>query len=379
MPEINGRYYANPAYGRAVERARTMESQAHARHGLRPKHHGHDDYDAATTPAGVSNQIYNETASLRLTLGNSTEAGSSWDLQQARIAVAHVIQNRATRKMPGGLAPSTISSASDLRDMRIIASRAYNAHGEARFAAHQAAKQSDPTEGAIYFYLDSGQGQPAWARGKTPVATFGPFENREARIGNYSDPSVPMKKSPMSRLLLALLTVLCILLSPPMPASIQDKRVSDRDMKALALAIEDEIYDEGCQGYGADASAGVQNESYELPLYIKPSLNDQDLGWAIYKFLPVGEVLRTFSVDSNGRVVVYGHPEWDFPPTESSYLTVYMNDDDLCQSKHDWVRTKFTIELMPSKERLREASARQKQRMGERYRAHKHDCSFSWR
>lgn len=173
------------------------------------------------------------------------------------------------------------------------------------------------------------------------------------------------------------LLVLFILLSFSHAA--RERTLADQDVKAVTLAIEDEIYDEGCQGYGADASAGIQNGSYALPLYIKPSFNDQDLGWAIYKLLPVGEVLRTFSVDSNGNAVIYGHPEWNFPPSEPSYLTVYMNDDDLCQSKHDWVRTKINLELAPSKERLRDAATRQQQRLGERYRTHKRDCSFSWR
>ena len=184
MPEIKGRYYANPAYGRALERARTTESQAHASRGLHPRHHGHDDNDAATTSAGVSNQVYNETASLRPTLPNSTEAGSSWDLQQARIAVAHVIQNRAEARIPGGLPPASISSPSDLRDIQIVGSKAYNARGEAKFAAHQATQQADPTGGAIHFYLDSGQPPPEWAQGKTPVATFGPFENTIGKQGS---------------------------------------------------------------------------------------------------------------------------------------------------------------------------------------------------
>jgi hypothetical protein len=157
----------------------------------------------------------------------------------------------------------------------------------------------------------------------------------------------------MSKLMAALAVFLCAFLFPN--ANVRNGKVenpktslADQDMTAVALAIEDEIYDEGCQSYGADASAGVHNGTYELPLYIKPIWNEQDLGWAIYELLPVGEVLRMFSDEPNGTAIIYGHPEWNFPSTEPSYLTVYMNDGDLCESKREWVTTKLTLELEPS-------------------------------
>jgi hypothetical protein len=40
-----------------------------------------------------------------------------------------------------------------------------------------ASAQADPTRGAKQFYLDYGQPLPSWARGKTPVASYGPFSN----------------------------------------------------------------------------------------------------------------------------------------------------------------------------------------------------------
>jgi hypothetical protein len=155
-------------------------------------------------------------------------------------------------------------------------------------------------------------------------------------------------------------------------------QVTQTDVAALVLAIEDEIYDEGCQGYVHDIASTGKGNSYRLPVYVQPALNDQRLGWAIYKLRPMGEVLREFSVD-HGLSYLYGHPEWDFPPTEPSYLTVYMDDDQLCQFKHEWIRTSFTIELPPTEQRVREAAQRQQSRLGKDYRPHKRDCSFSWR
>lgn len=155
--------------------------------------------------------------------------------------------------------------------------------------------------------------------------------------------------------------------------------VTSADVQGLILAIQDETYDEGCQGYGFDASATHDDRSYQLPLYVDRSFNAQGIAWSIYKLLPIGEVLRAFGVDNDGLATIYGHPEWRFPPTELSYLTVYMNDDELAHLKHDWMRTSFTLELRPTAARLQEAASRQKMRLADGYRSHKRDCSFAWR
>src|ERR1700734_3208450 len=94
MPFINGRDYINPTFGRAIELARMSEVEQRAaepQHG--PAHKGRhggsgDSYDPATTPEGVANQIYNETAGLRTTDQRGNGPGSDWDLQQARFAMA---------------------------------------------------------------------------------------------------------------------------------------------------------------------------------------------------------------------------------------------------------------------------------------------------
>jgi len=186
---VNGKFYANLLYGRALERARAADSgqlfaeenpeqdqsdtqeisyrnpeQSRAKppapaHG---KHSGSDRYDAATTPEGVANQVYNETSGLRPTDKNGTGPGSDWDMQQGRKAMAHVIQNRAKGGTRGGLAALHIQSTGDARDIKIIGTPAYDAHGESVYAAHRASKQPDPAGGAKYFYLDRGQTPPPW-------------------------------------------------------------------------------------------------------------------------------------------------------------------------------------------------------------------------
>ena len=96
----------DPAYGRAVERAESRIGRTSGTRHSHAKRHGADNYDAATTPAGVANQIYNESAGLRPTDKIGNGAGSDFDLQQAREAMAYVIQNRAARKIRGSLGSS---------------------------------------------------------------------------------------------------------------------------------------------------------------------------------------------------------------------------------------------------------------------------------
>jgi hypothetical protein len=181
MPFINGRYYINPTFGRAIELARVGEQEQHAaesRHEAAHKgrHGGSGDrHDAAKRPEGVANQIYNETSGMRTTDRSGNGPGSDWDLQQARFAMAHVIQNRATSGIKGGLASEEINHR-ETRAIGTIGSRAYDAHGESVYATHRAGKQADPTGGATHFYFDYGQSStPSW--GKQAVATYGPFTN----------------------------------------------------------------------------------------------------------------------------------------------------------------------------------------------------------
>ncbi|MGH9758000.1 MAG: hypothetical protein ACRD4M_09705 [Candidatus Acidiferrales bacterium] len=209
MPKINGRYYANPAYGRGLERARSAEAalrhyrredrgdwernpvqdhfgeerlftqEQHAGHRHASVGHnastGGDHYDPAKSIAGVANQIYNETSGLRPTSVNGP--GSDFDLQQARKAMAHVIQNRRLAGRHGGLASPEILSRTDARDIPKMGTPAYDAHGESEYAAHRARHATiDPTNNATEFYLSSGHGSgPVWSN--RPRMSFGPFTN----------------------------------------------------------------------------------------------------------------------------------------------------------------------------------------------------------
>jgi len=137
MPFINGRYYINPTFGRAIELARmSEEEQLAAESQHEPAHKGRHGISGLPLPQ------------------------ASWDLQQARFAMAHVIQNRAASRIAGGLASDEIKKPGEVKAIRTMGSKAYDAHGESVYAAHRAGKQPDPTNGAKHFYLEYGQGPP---------------------------------------------------------------------------------------------------------------------------------------------------------------------------------------------------------------------------
>ncbi len=150
--------------------------------------------------------------------------------------------------------------------------------------------------------------------------------------------------------------------------------LSPRDISAVLLAIKDEIYAGGCAPAFADIgkSVGQGEKVHRINVYFEPSLK-QGLSSVIYKFWPFGEVKRMYWIDKAGLAHLAGHPDWGFPPTEPSYLTIYMGDRELIHVKSTWERVLLDIQLLPSAERIREAEQRQAKRGGDL-----HVCRGRW-
>ena len=129
---------------------------------------------------------------------------------------------------------------------------------------------------------------------------------------------------------------------------------------AVEQAIVDEIYANHLQGFVADIGKDVSGSKYEIRGYFKPTLNADKAGWVIYKLMPYGEVLRMFTLRNDGLAVLFGKLRDHFPPTQPSYLTVYMDDDELCRLKKEWKKEEFTVDLKPPAHRVAEAVARQR-------------------
>lgn len=138
--------------------------------------------------------------------------------------------------------------------------------------------------------------------------------------------------------------------------------LSQVDKDAIVQAITDEMYVNNLQPYVIDVGKELSSSEYQLNIYFKPTLNKDSVGWVIYKLMPYGQVYRLFSLRSDGLAVLYGKLRDHFPPTQPSYLTVYMDDDDLCRMEREWQKGHFTVELKPSAGRIAEARARQQKR-----------------
>ena len=134
------------------------------------------------------------------------------------------------------------------------------------------------------------------------------------------------------------------------------------DEEAVEQAIVDEIYAHHLQGYVTDVGKQQSGSVYELNAYFKPTLNNNKAGWVVYKLMPYGQVLRMFTVRRDGIAVLYGKLRDRFPPTQPSYLTVYMDDDELCRFETNASKAHFDVSLKPNAERVAQALARQKKR-----------------
>jgi len=140
------------------------------------------------------------------------------------------------------------------------------------------------------------------------------------------------------------------------------QKLTATDEEAVEQAIVDEIYAHHLEGYVADVGKQQSGSVYELNAYFKPTLNSNNAGWVVYKLMPYGQVLRMFTLRSDGVAVLYGKLRDRFPPTQPSYLTVYMDDDELFRFETNALKAHLDVSLKPSAKRVAQALARQKGR-----------------
>lgn len=178
MPFINGKFYANPAHGEALEKAKAVDSQhAAAKKQTAPVSNSGKQGKQTATPghqkpkveneAAIGNRVYNETGGLRPKAGvKPGDPGSAEDLHNARVAMSDVARNREKEGTTGGIAHNRV----------IPIGQKTAQYKDAQAAALEAARSSDVTKGSGNFYLDYGQGPPNWAEGKK-MTSYGPFKN----------------------------------------------------------------------------------------------------------------------------------------------------------------------------------------------------------
>lgn len=197
MPIINGRYYMNAQYGRALERDRLADEEHRRVHG-EPEpswldhflgfaqsgdvKHGEQAREKGADPQArrkrvsddtIGNIIYNETSGLRPTA--DTGDGSPQNLHDARIGAGTVAKTLDTNGKRLGK-PET--APTQLTHKEAQATRnggaAKHAYEDSQAAARRA---SGDKNGPTHFYLDHRQSKPPWAKGKEPKQSYGPFRN----------------------------------------------------------------------------------------------------------------------------------------------------------------------------------------------------------
>jgi len=166
--------------------------------------------------------------------------------------------------------------------------------------------------------------------------------------------------------------VLCLagLATLPQTRHLKTRQITHAEIAALVQAVQDEIYDYGFEDdyyrLGPNVGSDPKKWTSRVPIYVNPLIEDGE-GYAIYKHMHYGEVYRLFTLRKDGVVVLDGDPELSFPPTQTSVLTIYMDDDEVMRMKRDWLRSYFEIDSPINEWTVRAAAQRQKGRTGFSY------------
>lgn len=183
----------------------------------------------------------------------------------------------------------------------------------------------------------------------------------------------------------AMFLIICLLVTFSSGASAQtraqSRRLTPAEIKAIDAAVQDEIYDYGYferfyqigQNIGTPTHWIARSHIFINPIYDIAN----GVGQIIYKLMPHGEIYRLFYLSSDGDVQLDGDPQNDFPITQPSRLTVYMDEEDVCHYEQTWIEEFFTIDTAPSDEIIAAAAKRQKDRSGFSFWEHEHENGSS--
>jgi hypothetical protein len=152
----------------------------------------------------------------------------------------------------------------------------------------------------------------------------------------------------------------------PGPAHLESANggVSDQVVLAIVQAIEDEIYDYSFEErYVNVGTTGAIDSPTDVAVYIVWDPR-KERGGVIYKFMPFGEVQRRIALRADGLAVLSGRPHNGFPATQPDTNTLYLQDEQVCEFKHQALRAVFIVDPDVSRERRRDAARRQKLRVG---------------
>jgi hypothetical protein len=163
------------------------------------------------------------------------------------------------------------------------------------------------------------------------------------------------------RIPVALFLTLCLATALLAGRPQQKRPIREAEINAVIEAIQDEIYDLNLEkDFFSVGTTTKDNRDQEiLNVYFQPDVLDNSRSWVIYKLMPDGEILRMYEIGRSGRIYLHGKPG-EFRITQPDYPTVFMDDDELCKLKHDWIKRQFIVDTNPDPKLV--AAARERQR-----------------
>jgi hypothetical protein len=181
---------------------------------------------------------------------------------------------------------------------------------------------------------------------------------------------IGMRRGIFRRYFTYLLSVVAFTLCSLDTGIAQSRRpVTPREIVAVTQAIVDEIYDYGRQKefYFVGEADG---DSRKVVVYIRPYIID-DVGQVVYRYMPFGEVIRYYTIEStSGVATLNGDPSlnYPFPATQPDTRTVFLSDSYMCRLRTRWSHSSFTVMLNPTPKQFEDAAKRQVSRVGYSFR-----------
>lgn len=144
--------------------------------------------------------------------------------------------------------------------------------------------------------------------------------------------------------------------------------INDKQVKLITESVEDEIYDYGYYKMFSNVGNNVGSLNdfvVRVQIYVNPLYNLSDgYGEVIYNYMPFGEVYRLYYLDEKKGVVLDGNPQNNFPLSQPSHKTVFMESSEVYNMKSKWYKKYFFVHVNPSNEIINESIERQKKRVG---------------
>ena len=142
-----------------------------------------------------------------------------------------------------------------------------------------------------------------------------------------------------------------------------EPKLTDGVKRELVNAVEDEIYDYSLEEKFRSVGKALNKDEFEIPLFVTNDSKGSSY-YVIYRLMPFGEMYRLITMGDDNLARLFRNPRSGFPPDSPAMQTVYYDDEEICQAKHDAVKLSFVVDASPSPERVKEAIDSQKKRYG---------------